>query len=69
MKRKNSQIKRQFSAPVIQNLRILAGQIGEIIPATAFGRSPFCFQTIAKNLHLGRYWSKKGVKKELIFEF
>lgn len=60
--------KRQLSAVSIQNLRILAEQIGAIIPATSFRKGGFCFQTIAKKLGLQKDWLS-GSKKEAIFGF
>jgi uncharacterized protein (TIGR02391 family) len=66
-KRARSQ-KRQLSAVSIQNLRMLAEQIGEIIPATSFRKGGFCFQTIAKALTLQKNWVS-GTKKESIFGF
>jgi uncharacterized protein (TIGR02391 family) len=60
--------KRSLSAGAIQNLRMLAGQIGEIIPATSYGRGGFCFQTIATRLGLKSKW-RAGSKKEAIFGF
>jgi uncharacterized protein (TIGR02391 family) len=58
--------KRQMSAVSIQRLRTLAGQIGEVIPATSFGKGGFCFATIAKKMGLQKHWSS-GTKKEAIF--
>jgi uncharacterized protein (TIGR02391 family) len=60
--------RRQLSAVSIQNLRTLAGQIGEVIPATSFRKTGFCFQTIAKKLGFQKNWPS-GTKKEAIFGF
>jgi len=60
--------KRTMSAVAIQQLRTLAGQIGEVIPATSFRKSGFCFQTIAAGLGLKSSW-RAGTKKEAIFDF
>lgn len=69
-KRKSPQAKRkQFSAATVQNLRMLAEQIGNIIPATSFAKGGFCFQTIAKKLGLQKDWPALGSKKERIFGF
>jgi len=63
-------MKKTITAKVIQDLRNLAEQIGEIIPATSFGNS-FCFQKIAKDEGLTKLWIKdsKVSKKEKIYEF
>src|SRR5258708_233462 len=61
--------KKQLSAVAIQNLRILAEQIGNIIPATSFHKGAFCFQTIAKTQGLQKEWPALGSKKERIFPF
>ena len=62
--------KLRLSARQIQDLRTLAEQIGKIIPATSPRKGAFCFQTIAKNLGLTRYWSTRPeTKKESIFQF
>ncbi|OGG72849.1 TIGR02391 family protein [Candidatus Kaiserbacteria bacterium RIFCSPLOWO2_01_FULL_53_17] len=61
-----------ISARAIQDLRKLAEQAGEIIPATAFGNGAFCFKKIAFEYHLGKYWPKarKNLsKKEAIYSF
>lgn len=61
-----------ISARAIQDLRTLAGQIGEIIPATVFPSTGFCFKKIASEAGMGKYWPspKKGTnKKEVIFLF
>jgi hypothetical protein len=47
--------RKQLSAPVIQDLRVLADQIGKIIPATSFRKGGFRFQTIAKNMGMSKY--------------
>jgi len=60
--------KRSISAASIQNLRTLAGQIGEVIPATSFRKHGFCFQTIAIRLGMKKEWPG-GTKKEAIFGF
>jgi uncharacterized protein (TIGR02391 family) len=61
--------KKQLSAVAIQNLRTLAEQIGNIIPATSFHKGAFCFQTIAKKQGLQKEWPALGSKKERIFPF
>lgn len=61
--------KKQLSAVAIQNLRTLAEQIGNIIPATSFHKGAFCFQTIAKKQGLQKEWPALGSKKERIFSF
>lgn len=57
-----------MSAASIQNLRTLAGQIGEIIPGTSYRKRGFCFQNIATELGLRNDWPS-GTKKEAIFGF
>ncbi len=57
-----------LSARAIQDLRKLADQAGEIIPATAFGNNAFCFKKIASDAHLRKYWPNLS-KKEAIFSF
>lgn len=68
---KNPTTKKRLSAPVIQDLRILADQIGRIIPATSPNkRGGFCFKAIAQTLGLSKYWPKaEHSKKESIYEF
>src|SRR6266849_3869115 len=61
--------KKQLSAATIQNLRTLAEQIGNIIPATSFRKGAFCFQNIAKKVGHQRDWPTHGPKKEVIFGF
>lgn len=61
-----------ISARAIQDLRILSEQIGEIIPATAWGNGAFCFRKIASDSRLSKYWpssKNKQNKKEDIFYF
>jgi uncharacterized protein (TIGR02391 family) len=60
--------KKHLSASSIQHLRLLSEQIGNIIPATAFGKGAFCFQNIAKSFHLQKAWPAQGSKKERVFE-
>ena|SRR5438477_10033268 len=60
---------KKLSAATIQNLRMLAEQIGKVIPATSFRKGAFCFQSIAKKLGHQRDWPAHGPKKELIFGF
>src|SRR6266851_782250 len=61
--------KKQLSAVAIQQLRTLAEQIGNIIPATSFHKGAFCFQTIATKQGLQKEWPALGSKKERIFPF
>jgi uncharacterized protein (TIGR02391 family) len=61
--------RKRLSASSIQHLRTLAEQIGNIIPATSFGRGAFCFQNIARSIRLQKAWPAQGSKKERIFEF
>jgi len=68
-KRKATPQKKKLSAVAIQNLRTLAEQIGNIIPATSFSKGAFCFQTMAKKLGLQKNWPALGSKKERIFGF
>src|SRR5437588_5690201 len=68
-RRKPQPRKKQLSAVAIQNLRVLAEQIGNIIPSTSFSKGAFCFQTIAKKLGLQKDWPAMGSKKERIFGF
>ena len=61
-----------LSAVTIQNLRKLATQAGQIIPATSFGSTGFCFKKIASEYGMSKYWpsAKKGPnKKEGIYLF
>lgn len=57
------------SASDIQNIRVLAEQLGEIIPATSINKTGFCFATLAKEYKLKKYWENKGQKKESIANF
>jgi len=68
-KRTSCPAKKQLSAVTIQNLRALAEQIGNIIPATSFRKGAFCFQNLAKKLGHQKDWPTHGAKKELIFGF
>jgi len=68
-KRSRPQARRHLSAVTIQNLRLLAEQIGKIIPATSFRKGAFCFATIAKRAGLQKQWPAGGSKKEVIFGF
>lgn len=68
-RRNRSATKKQVSAVTIQNLRTLAEQIGNIIPATSYRKGAFCFQNIAKKLGHRKDWPVHGAKKELIFGF
>jgi uncharacterized protein (TIGR02391 family) len=69
-KRPPSKKRSRLSARQIQDLRSLAEQIGKIIPATSPRRGGFCFQTIAKDVGLAKYWpARQQTKKEAIFEF
>jgi uncharacterized protein (TIGR02391 family) len=62
--------RKHLSARTIQDLRILADQIGKIIPATSPSKGGFCFQTIAKNMGLGKHWSATSdSRKEAIAHF
>jgi len=61
---KKKQYKRMLASD-IQNLRILASQIGKMIPATSQGK--FSFENIAKEYKLTKYWPKSGSKQERIF--
>src|ERR1700756_5160342 len=61
--------KKQISAAAIQNLRTLAEQIGNIVPATSFRKGAFCFQSIAKKVGHQKDWPTHGPKKEVIFGF
>jgi len=63
-KTKKTQHKRLLASD-IQNLRILASQIGKMIPATSQGK--FSFENIAREYKLTKYWSKSGSKQERIF--
>lgn len=63
---------KNLSAVTIQNLRTLATQAGQIIPATSFGSTGFCFKKIASEYGMAKYWpsAKKGPnKKEGIYLF
>ncbi len=62
-KTKKTQHKRLLASD-IQNLRILASQIGKMIPATSQGK--FSFENIAKEYKLTKYWPKSGSKQERI---
>src|SRR6476646_9089336 len=68
-KKKAYSQKPYLSAAAIQNLRTLAEQIGNIIPATSYRKGAFCFQTIAKKTGCQKDWPTHGSKKELIFAF
>lgn len=61
--------RRSLSAVAIQDLRLLAEQIGKIIPATSYRKGAFCFATIAKKVRLQKHWPAAGSKKEAIFGF
>lgn len=67
---KKSRPKKRLSARTHQDLRALAVQIGNIIPATSHRKGAFCFQNIAKEMGLAKYWpSKTDTKKEAIYKF
>jgi len=68
-KRKATPQKKKLSAAAIQNLRTLAEEIGNIIPATSFRKGAFCFQSIAKKVGHQKDWPTHGPKKEEIFGF
>jgi uncharacterized protein (TIGR02391 family) len=68
-RRKPRPQKKQLSAATIQNLRTLAQQIGNIVPATSYRKGAFCFQTIAKKAGHQKDWPTHGSKKEMIFGF
>lgn len=61
--------KKIISASSVQNIRTLAEQLGEIIPATSMNKSGFCFATLAKEYKLKKFWENKGQKKESIANF
>jgi uncharacterized protein (TIGR02391 family) len=61
--------KKTVSASSLQSLRLLAEQLGEIIPATSMNKTGFCFTTLAKKYNLKKYWENKGQKKESIASF
>lgn len=61
--------KKIISASSVQNIRLLAEQLGEIIPATSMNKAGFCFTTLAKEYKLKKYWENKGQKKESISSF
>lgn len=61
--------KKVMSASSVQNIRLLAEQLGEIIPATSMNKSGFCFATLAKEYKLKKFWENKGQKKESIANF
>jgi len=61
-----------ISARAIQDLRTLAEQIGEIIPAGTWPANGFSFKKIATDYGLGKYWpdgKKSPNRKEQIFSF
>ncbi|PYS89103.1 MAG: hypothetical protein DMF64_18585 [Acidobacteria bacterium] len=61
---------KRLSAREIQDLRALADQTGKIIPATSPRKGGFCFQTIAKDMDLAKYWpGKSDSRKEAIYQF
>jgi uncharacterized protein (TIGR02391 family) len=66
---KKSISKKVVSASSLQSLRLLAEQLGEIIPATSMNKTGFCFTTLAKEYKLKKYWENKGQKKESIASF
>lgn len=62
--------RRRLTAREIQDLRTLADRVGRIIPATSPRKGGFCFQTIAKEMSLARYWpGKSDSRKEAICHF
>lgn len=58
-----------MSASSLQNIRLLAEQLGEIIPATSMNKNGFCFASLAREYKLHKYWENKGQKKESIASF
>jgi uncharacterized protein (TIGR02391 family) len=58
---------RHLSAPIMQDLSVLAGQIGKIIPGTSQGL--FSFEKIAEKIGCKKYWPKEGNRDARIFEF
>jgi uncharacterized protein (TIGR02391 family) len=66
-KKKRLISKRSFTAKNIQDVSTLAELLGDIIPATSFGNG-FCFQKIAKENGLSKFW-KSGNKKDQITHF
>lgn len=66
---KKSIAKKVVSASSLQSIRLLAEQLGEIIPATTMNKTGFCFTTLAKEYKLKKYWENKGQKKESIASF
>lgn len=61
--------KKVMSASSVQNIRLLAEQLGEIIPATSMNKNGFCFATLSREYNLKKYWENKGQKKESIANF
>ena len=57
--------KRSFTAKNIQDIEVLAELIGNVIPATSFSNG-FCFQKIAKENGLEKFWKAGKNKKEQI---
>jgi len=51
-----------------QVIRQLAQDMGELVPATVYGKG-FCFESLAKELKLSKYWSTKRNKVESIAHF
>lgn len=51
-----------------QVIRQLAQDMGELVPATAYGKG-FCFESLAKDLNLSKYWTRKRNKVESIAHF
>lgn len=66
-KKKRLISKRFFTAKNIQDISTFAELLGNIIPATSFGNG-FCFQKIAKENGLSKFW-KNGNKKGQITHF
>lgn len=66
---KKSIPKKVISASSVQSIRLLAEQLGEIIPATSMNKNGFCFATLSKEYKLKKYWENKGQKKESTANF
>ena len=60
--------RKTVTAPESQALRELAEQLGKLISLSGY-RSSFSLQTIAKEMGLSKYMSRKTNKKESFYEF
>lgn len=67
-KSRRSAVVMSITAPRRQLIRSLADALGKLVPATAYGEA-FCFEALAKEKRLRKYWQRKRNKLEMISHF